>query len=233
MAQLKRFVVFGAGPALGLAAARRFGREGHAVTLVGRTAATVDALVDTLRAEGVPAERLLADLHDPAAARAAAERVGLPDAVLYSPGGTERLPVAATALDAATLTTWLPITLLSPLEIARTLVPGMVVRGSGAFLVAQGIAVREVLPELASVAVGQSGLLTYLRGLARSVEPHGVRVASLQIGRLIKGSAAEALVEQGRYDGVQQGPMPRVDPVELADRLWELAQPAAPVELVA
>ena len=43
MAQLKRFVVFGAGPALGLAAARRFGREGHAVTLVGRTAATVDA----------------------------------------------------------------------------------------------------------------------------------------------------------------------------------------------
>ena len=138
-----------------------------------------------------------------------------------------------TALDAATLTTWLPITLLSPLEIARTLVPGMVVRGSGAFLVAQGIAVREVLPELASVAVGQSGLLTYLRGLARSVEPHGVRVASLQIGRLIKGSAAETLVEQGRYDGVQQGPMPRVDPVELADRLWELAQPAAPVELVA
>jgi hypothetical protein len=60
-----------------------------------------------------------------------------------------------------------------------------------------------------------------------------VRVASLQIGRLIRGSAAEALVEQGYYDEVQQGPMPRVDPAELAERLWELAQPAAPVELVA
>ncbi|MGI5125688.1 SDR family NAD(P)-dependent oxidoreductase [Pseudonocardia sp. CA-107938] len=233
MAQDKSIVVFGAGPALGLSTARRFAREGHAVTLVGRNATTVDPLVAALRADGVTADRLLADLADPAAARAAAEQVGTPDVVVYAPGGTERLPVAVSALDAATLATWLPLNLLSPVDIAHVIVPGMVARGSGAFLVAQGVAVREPMPELGSVSVGQGALLTYLRALARDVEASGVRVASLQIGRLIRGSAAEALVEQGYYDEVQSGPMPRVDPDELAERLWELAQPAAPVELVA
>jgi len=233
MTQVRSLVVFGAGPALGLSAARRFAREGYAVTLVGRNAGTVDPLVEALRAEGATAERLLVDLHDPAAAGAAAAELGVPDAIVYAPGGVERLPVSVTDLDAATLATWLPLNLLSPLEIAHVLVPRMAERGSGAFLVAQGIGVRAVLPELASVSVGQSALLAYLRSLAQAVEDRGVRVASLQIGRLIRGSAAEALVEQGHYDEVQRGPMPRVDPAELAERLWELAQPAAPVELVA
>jgi NADP-dependent 3-hydroxy acid dehydrogenase YdfG len=225
--------VFGAGPALGLSAARRFVREGYAVTLVGRNAGTVDPLVAALRSDGATADRLLVDLHDPAAAGAAARELGVPDAVVYAPGGVERLPVAVADLDAATLATWLPVNLLSPLEIAHVLVPKMVERGTGAFLVAQGVAARAVMPELASVGVGQGALLVYLRSLAQSVEARGVRVASLQIGRLIRGSAAEALVEQGYYDEVQQGPIPRVDPAELAERLWELAQPVAPVELVA
>lgn len=233
MTQVRSLVVFGAGPALGLSAARRFVREGYAVTLVGRNAGTVDPLVDALRAEGATADRLLVDLHDPAAARAAAGEFGVPDAVVYAPGGTERLPVAEADLDAATLATWLPLNLLSPLEIAHTLVPRMAERGSGAFLVVQGVAVREVMPELASVGIAQGALLTYLRSLAQAVEPRGVRVASLQIGRLIRGSAAEALVEQGHFDEVGQGLIPRVDPAELADRLWELTQPSAPVELVA
>lgn len=233
MTQHRTLVVFGAGPALGLSTARRFARDGYAVTLVGRNAGTVDPLVAALRADGVRADRLLVDLHDPAAAGAATGELGVPDAVVYAPGGVERLPVAVADLDAATLATWLPLNLLSPLEIAHVLVPRMAERGSGAFLVAQGVAVREVMPELASVSIGQSALLTYLRSLARTVEQRGVRVASLQIGRLIRGSAAEALVEQGHFDEVQQGPMPRVDPAELAERLWELAQPSAPVELVA
>ncbi len=233
MTQVRSLVVFGAGPALGLSAARRFAREGYAVTLVGRNASTIDPLVDTLRADGATADRLLVDLHDPAAAGAAAREIGVPDAIVYAPGGVERLPVSVTDLDAATLATWLPLNLLSPLEIAHRLVPQMAERGSGAFLVAQGVAVREVLPELASVSIGQSALLTYLRSLAQAVEDRGVRVASLQIGRLIQGSAAAALVEQGYYDEIQKGPIPRVDPAELAERLWELAQPAAPVELVA
>jgi NADP-dependent 3-hydroxy acid dehydrogenase YdfG len=233
MTQVRSLVVFGAGPALGLSAARRFAREGYAVTLVGRNAGTVDPLVDALRADGATADRLLVDLHDPVAAGAAARELGVPDAIVYAPGGVERLPVSVTALDAATLAAWLPLNLLSPLEIAYTLVPQMAERGSGAFLVAQGVAVREVMPELASVSIAQSALLAYLRSLAQAVEDRGVRVASLQIGRLIQGSAAAALVEQGHYDEIQKGPIPRVDPAELAERLWELAQPAAPVELVA
>ena len=96
------------------------------------------------------------------------------------------------------------------MQIANVLVPGMAERGSGAFLVAQGIGVREVVPVLASVP--QSALLHYLRALAQVVAPRGVRVASRQIGRLIRGSAAEALVDRGHLDDIAPRPTGWIPP---------------------
>ena len=49
-------VIVGAGPNLGLAIARRFGRHGFAVWLVSRTQAKLDDLASQLESEGVPTE---------------------------------------------------------------------------------------------------------------------------------------------------------------------------------
>ena len=46
-------VIVGAGPGIGLATARRFGREGYPLALVARDGAKLDALVAELAAEGV------------------------------------------------------------------------------------------------------------------------------------------------------------------------------------
>src|ERR687889_368490 len=48
-------VIVGAGPNLGAAVARRFGREGLAVGLISRNAAKLDALAAELRADGLRA----------------------------------------------------------------------------------------------------------------------------------------------------------------------------------
>ena len=50
------YVVLGAGPGLGLSAARRFARGGYAVTLVGESVEQMEPLAQALRDEGFDAE---------------------------------------------------------------------------------------------------------------------------------------------------------------------------------
>jgi NAD(P)-dependent dehydrogenase (short-subunit alcohol dehydrogenase family) len=50
------YVVIGAGPGLGLSAARRFAHGGYAVTLVGQSVEQMEPLAEALRDEGVDAE---------------------------------------------------------------------------------------------------------------------------------------------------------------------------------
>lgn len=226
--------IFGAGPALGLSTATRFARGGYAVHLVGRNPRTLAELTARLDASGASVARTEADLADPVEVRAAVDHIesssGTPDVVLYSPGDVSRLPVAAEDLDAKTLRTWLPLNLLSPVELAHRLVPGMVERGSGALVVAQGNAVRNVTPALASSSVAQAGLLNYLHALSAQVRALGVRVASLQIAQLIERSAAARLFDEGHFERVERSRLPRIDPDRLAEQVWAIAHHGDVVE---
>ena len=138
--------IFGAGPALGLSVARRFAADGYEVGLVARDPAKLTELERALSQDGASVATFAADLADREQVRAAAaavrERFGVPDAVVYAPGDVTRMPVPALELDAEALESWLPLHLLSPLALAAATLPGMLERGSGAFVVAQGIMAR-------------------------------------------------------------------------------------------
>ncbi|HWI73473.1 MAG TPA: SDR family NAD(P)-dependent oxidoreductase, partial [Baekduia sp.] len=66
-------VIVGAGPNLGLAVARRFGREGFAVGLIARDQAKLDGLAEQLAADGIRAQGAAADIRDADALTAAIE----------------------------------------------------------------------------------------------------------------------------------------------------------------
>lgn len=72
--------IVGAGPGLGAAAARRFGREGFSVALIARDQAKLDALVAQLAEAGVTARGYSADVRDAdslaAALTSAADELG-------------------------------------------------------------------------------------------------------------------------------------------------------------
>ena len=83
----KSIVIVGAGPNLGLAVARRFGREGLAVGLVSRTQSKLDDLAAQLEADGIRAEGAAADIRDPDALAARSRR---------SPSGSARSTCSST-----------------------------------------------------------------------------------------------------------------------------------------
>jgi NAD(P)-dependent dehydrogenase (short-subunit alcohol dehydrogenase family) len=74
------FALIGAGPGLGLAAARRFGTAGHTVALIARNTQHLDDLTAELSRDGVDARGFAADVLDSesltAALRAAAHTLG-------------------------------------------------------------------------------------------------------------------------------------------------------------
>jgi NAD(P)-dependent dehydrogenase (short-subunit alcohol dehydrogenase family) len=85
----KSIAVFGAGPGLGQAVARRYAREGYAVTLVARRSQPLDLLARELTSGGATAHVITADLSDTAATPRLAEQIraktGDLDALYYAP----------------------------------------------------------------------------------------------------------------------------------------------------
>jgi hypothetical protein len=82
-------VIIGAGPNLGMAIARRFGREGLAVGLISRNQQKLDGLVAELTDTGITAAAVAADIRDLAALTAAiqalARQLGPVEILEYSP----------------------------------------------------------------------------------------------------------------------------------------------------
>lgn len=85
----RTLVVVGAGPGLGLAIARRVGREGFCVALIARRRESLNDLVATLREDGIEAEGFVANVGDEFALKGAfvdiRQRFGRIDVLEFSP----------------------------------------------------------------------------------------------------------------------------------------------------
>ena len=93
----RSIAVFGVGPGLGQAVARRYSREGYAVVLVARRQEPLDRLAEELTSDGARAHAIGADLSDSDAIPALSERiratVGDLDAIYYGAAANGFIPV--------------------------------------------------------------------------------------------------------------------------------------------
>ena len=214
--------IFGAGPGLGLAVARRFGREGFRAALVARDRAHLDTMTAELAAGGVEAAGVRADLADPAAALAAADaieaRFGPIDVLAYSPGGGPAMQTPASRIDVATVVPLLGNAVLVPVALAGRVLPGMLDRGDGALLFALGASAKYPMPHLAAAGLALAGLRNYVHTLHAELGPGGVYAGDLVIGALIEGTPAHR--SASAWSGGQ--PLAVVSPGDLADRYWDM-----------
>jgi short-subunit dehydrogenase len=220
---MRTIAIFGAGPALGLAVARRFGREGFRAALVARDRDHLDGMVRELADEGVEAAGFPADLTDRATAQGAVDviegRFGPIDVLEYSPGGDASFRMAPSQIEVETLVPLLDKFVLTPVALVGRVLPGMLERGDGGLLFALGASAKYPMPGLAASGMVLAALRNYAHTLHAELQPKGVYAGTLLIGALIEGSAAH------RNASAWGGERPRMAVVsaeDLADRYWDM-----------
>ena len=225
---MKTIAIFGAGPALGLSIARRFGREGYRVALVARRQESLDELAAALPA--VETTTFRADLLDPAQLTAAVaaieDRFGHVDVAVWSPGALDQPRVPVLDIDPDDLPGQLDMLLLAPIRLTRLLLPGMRKRGDGAILYASGILAITPVPQLGNVGIALAGMRNYVFSAHTALSGDGVYLGVVPIGGLIKNSAAEAAVlnTPTQFEGfdMEALKLTTLDPDDVAEVFWDL-----------
>jgi len=223
---MRTIAIFGAGPALGLSVAKRFGREGYRIALVARRQESLDALSAELTSH--EHATFVADLADRAQVGASVaaieERFGHIDVAVYSPGGLDQSRVGVLDVDPDALPGQLDLLLLTPIALVRALLPGMRERGDGALLFASGTSAITPVPQLGNVGLTLAATRNYVLNLNGALAAEGVYAGVVPIGGLIKGSAAEAVVANlpEEFANFDLSAFAVLDPNDIAEVFWDL-----------
>ena len=191
--------IVGAGPNLGLAAAKRFGAEGFDVGLVSRNVRHLQALAETLTKDGITTTTEPADLRNLNEATVAlahlADTIGPVDVLLYSPLASVDWikPVAETS--SADMGAALELSVLGAIDAVEAVLPSMRERGKGTLLFTTGGAAVAPNAERATSAVSNAAEVAYARLLHDSLAGAGIHVAHTAIvgglGRNLKHDPAD------------------------------------------
>jgi NADP-dependent 3-hydroxy acid dehydrogenase YdfG len=189
-------VIVGAGPNLGLAVARRFGREGLAVGLISRRESSLVELAAQLSLDGITVAGAAADIRDSSALAAAigrlAAELGPVEVLEYSPLPASEFmkPVLETTVE--DLRGPLEFSVLGAVAATRAVIGPMLEAGRGTILFTTGGAAVKPYPARAGVGISFAGEVAYARMLHEALRDEGIHVAHTAIaGRIAPGADNE------------------------------------------
>ncbi|MFE3138623.1 SDR family NAD(P)-dependent oxidoreductase [Streptomyces scopuliridis] len=202
------FALIGAGPGLGAAVARRFGRHGFDIALISRSQPYLDTLAAQLGEDGITARGFAADVLDPdalnAALDAATSTLGPIEVVQYSPVPHKDFMKPVLDTTAADLQGPLAFSVGGPVTAVRNVLPGMRELGRGTVLFVNGGSAVQPHTQRAGTSIAFAAESAYARLLHDQLAPDDIHVAQLIIpGAITPGDA-------------------RKDPDTLAALLWDI-----------
>jgi gluconate 5-dehydrogenase len=168
----RRALVTGGNSGIGAAMARALGLAGARVLLVARREAELKLVAQQLRAEGIEAETVSADLADVAALRAAAQRAGAIDVLVNAAGVNLRQPFAEITPEA--WQTQLALHLGAPFFLTQALAPGMAARGWGRIVNIASLQSYRAFPNSAPYGAGKGGVVQLTRAIAQEWGAKGI-----------------------------------------------------------
>jgi short-subunit dehydrogenase len=192
-------IVTGASHGIGQYIARALAARNMNLLLVARSEAELSRLAGELRG-AITVSTAAIDLGDPQAARqiadAAAAEMGSTD-VLVNNAATEP-QTRFHVLTPAEIEHVLQVDLISPLLLARRLLPGMLQRGYGRIVNISSLAGHTSFPHTEAYAAAKDGLTAFSRVLHSDYRGTGVSATSLILGPVKDaGLSARTLAETG------------------------------------
>ena len=206
--------IIGAGPGLGAAVARKFGREGYSIALIARDRTKLDGLAAELAADGVTARGYTADVLDGAAlesalASAAAE-LGPITTLQYSPLPSRDYLKPVLELTPELALEALQFSALGLIRAVRTVLPSMREKGDGSVILINGGTSVKARAGFAGTSVAFPAESAYGEMLYDALEEEGIRVRQL----VIPGGIPQLQLPNGIDD--------------VATRIWEIRSGAGP-----
>ncbi|MDY7543129.1 MULTISPECIES: SDR family NAD(P)-dependent oxidoreductase [unclassified Cryobacterium] len=206
--------IIGAGPGLGAAVARKFGREGFSIALIARNQSKLDTMAAELTAAGFTARAYAADVLtsvslEVALARAGAE-LGPITALQYSPLPSRDYLKPVLEMTPELALEAMQFSALGLIHAARAVLPAMRAAGSGSIILINGGTSVKARAGFAGTSVAFPAESAYGEMLHDALADEGIRVNQL----VIPGGIPQLQLANG-IDGV-------------ADRIWELHAVAGP-----
>jgi NAD(P)-dependent dehydrogenase (short-subunit alcohol dehydrogenase family) len=184
-------LLIGAGPGVGAAVVRRFGREGFRSTLISRSKA-VDELAPELRSGGLEIEAIAADIEDLGGYRETLEGIfitpGAPAVVVYNAAIPDPGEILDTTVER--LRTAHDVDVLGAVVVAQVAAPVLRAAGGGTLLVTSGGFADNPVPALASLSMGKAALRSAQTLVAAGVREDGIHAATVTIDGAVKPGTA-------------------------------------------
>jgi len=206
--------IIGAGPGLGAAVARKFGREGFSVALISRNQSKLDTMAAELTGAGLTAKVFTADVRVPAELESALERaaaeLGPITALQYSPLPSRDYLKPVLELTPELALEALQFSALGLIHSVRAVLPAMREAGDGSIILINGGTSVKARAGFAGTSVAFPAESAYGEMLHDALEGEGVRVSQL----VIPGGIPQLDLPNGIDD--------------VADRIWDLHTTAGP-----
>jgi len=206
--------IIGAGPGLGAAVARKFGREGFSVALISRNQSKLDTMAAELTGAGLTAKVFTADVRVPAELESALERaaaeLGPITALQYSPLPSRDYLKPVLELTPELALEALQFSALGLIHSVRAVLPAMREAGDGSIILVNGGTSVKARAGFAGTSVAFPAESAYGEMLHDALEEEGVRVSQL----VIPGGIPQLDLPNGIDD--------------VAERIWDLHTTAGP-----
>jgi short-subunit dehydrogenase len=177
-------LIVGAGPGVGGAVARRFGRGGYRVTLLARDTDRLAELAGDVAGTSAAVDTVAADAGDPDGLRATLSslyaRSGAPGVLVYN--AALLTPDSLLDTDAAHLRHAYDVDLVGAVVATQVAAAPMRTAGAGTILFTSGHPAHQPVPTLATLSLGKAALRSAATILCADLAEDGIRVASITIG---------------------------------------------------
>jgi 3-oxoacyl-[acyl-carrier protein] reductase len=197
----RKAIVCAASKGLGRACAMALAAEGVALVINARGAEALDTTAKDIRGTtGVEVATVAADISSPEGRAAVLAACPQPDILVNNAGG----PPAGDfrQWDRQTWLRAIDANMLTPIELIKATVDGMIARGFGRIVNITSVSVKAPIPYLGLSNGARSGLTGFVAGLARQTVKHGVTINNLLPGSFdtdrLQSLAKQEAAQSGR-----------------------------------